>query len=237
MYSSSNSRGRAPSVRVSRHASGNNQTYSNYRSRVPTNTPGRADYDKEWRTQQKLPTKRTSVFQSDPPNRSVLLPRQDIKPGVIIRAPVHQQDYRGASRDSEVTAVQDKYVTKSRFGDIFTKFRKMIVVACYENHYVSIPLFTHNGVGLINKKRPEEYISVRDHRNPQKYAALSKNGILVTKYLSSSVNLYEIASTAHITYPVSRTYNLEATPEGELDFESTQDLIALVEKWAPKPKA
>ena len=196
---------------------------------------GAATESHDWRTQQNLPPKtRTSIFASNPPNRSVPISRMDIMPGVIIRAPVHQQDYRGASRETEVTGIPDQHITKSRYGDIYSKIRKMIVVACYEDHFVAVPLYTHNGNGLRYKKRPDEFISVRDHRNTGQSQPLSKNGTLTTKELSSSVQFYDNATTAHITYPVSRNYNLDSTPEGYLEAASTQILINLVEKWGPK---
>ena len=232
---------------------------SYYRSRAPSIRYGppptqsanwRRPEDRDHRTQERYAPQpdqriqgkdpcehRPSVFRSNPPNKSIVIPRQDIKPGVIIRAPLHQQDFKGVSQDTEVTAivqpVADHNVTRSKFGDIFTKFRKMIVIACYENHFVAIPMYTHNGVGLRYKKKPEEYISVKDHRSGENFRPLSKYGTLVTKYLSPAVMLYDPATTAHITYPVSRAYNIDCTPEGELDAESTKNLIRLADRMAP----
>ena len=194
-----------------------------------------------WRLPSRAPNKvNGSVFSSNPSGKTTIIPKRDIKPGVIIRAPVHQQDYKGVSQESEVTAypgkIADQHVTPSRYGDIYTKVRKMIVVGVFEQHFTAVPLFTHNGSGLQNKRRPEEYISVRDHRSSRRFRPLSDNGTLETKILSSNVDLYHPATTAHITYPVSRPYNVEATPEGELDAESTRTLLKLVDRMSPKPK-
>ena len=174
-----------------------------------------------------------SVFTGNPANRPMLIPRQDIKPGVIIRAPMHQQDY-GSRPNGSDTVAPDNNVTKSRFGDIFTKYRKMIVVGCFEDHFIAIPLYTHNGHGLKYKRNPGEYISIKDHRDPVKMRPLSKHGMLTTKELSSSVQLYDPTTTAHLTFPVSRPYNVTATPEGQLDIASTKQLMRLYEKLAPR---
>lgn len=90
--------------------------------------------------------------------KAEVLPRREFKKGVIIRAPLHEQDYQGASRQSNVTAADAHNKTESRFGTIYTKYRKMIVVECYQDHYIAVPLFTHGGRGLQYKRKPEEYI-------------------------------------------------------------------------------
>lgn len=112
-------------------------------------------------------------------------------------------------------ATNDSNVTPSRHGNIFTKYRKMIVVACHDQvgynldftlqsvcisscaqkikdiekrggagtncsiiwwayanfkplqHYVSVPLYTHNGQGLVHKNG-DEYISIRDASVPSR---------------------------------------------------------------------
>ena len=53
---------------------------------------------------------------------------------------LHTEDYRGVSTNSAVTAartVVDPNITPSRYGDIHTKYRKMIVVACHEQVSIS----------------------------------------------------------------------------------------------------
>lgn len=176
----------------------------------------------------------TALRHSKPGNKRIVMSKNNIRPGSIIRAPVHTQDFRATSFGSEMTGAIDRHVTPSAtYGNIYTKVRKMIVIACYHSHYISVPLFTHNGKGLQNKKAPDEYISVKDHRNPAPFKALSRNGILYTKELSMDVNLYEPATTAHATYIVSRAYNLQATPEGVLQDESLRKLIDICNRFAP----
>lgn len=81
-----------------------------------------------------------------------VLPRRLFQRGLIIRGPLHEQDYQGAAEQSTFT-VADKNVTDSRFGPIYTKVRKMIVVECYADHYIAVPCFTHNGHGLTKVRK------------------------------------------------------------------------------------
>ena len=109
----------------------------------------------------------------------------------------------------------------------------MIVVACYAKHYYAIPLFTHNGRGLANKKA-DEYISVRDHRDRTPgFQELSEHGYLTTAHLNDGIRLFDRKSTAHITYPVSRKYDLQVYYEGELETKATNLLVELFNQYAP----
>ncbi|KAL8848034.1 MAG: hypothetical protein Q9221_006939 [Calogaya cf. arnoldii] len=106
-------------------------------------------------------------------NQFVRIPAEQYKLGMIIRAPLHEQDSAVARRpgaggagSSVATAASEAtkaehYRTESRNGTIFSKQRKMIVVALHTDHYVAIPLYTHNGRGLVNKRQPEEFVSVK----------------------------------------------------------------------------
>lgn len=60
------------------------------------------------------------------------------KPGMIIRALVHEQDFHGTVGGSTIT-VANKYTTESRLGLIHSQFRKLIVLALHEIHYLTIP--------------------------------------------------------------------------------------------------
>ncbi|KAL9024972.1 MAG: hypothetical protein Q9196_006119 [Gyalolechia fulgens] len=181
-------------------------------------------------------------------NQGIKLRREDYKPGMIIRAPLHEQDSRGdarslgassnasvASASSEAT-LAEKYTTPSRFGTIFTKYRKMIVVACHQDNYVAIPLYTHNGRGLVNKVRPEEFVSVRDHRykerEKEEWRQLSKWEPLVTEYVKDGIDLFETKTTAHLAYPVSRRYGLPVVNEGWLRGSSLRVMRDLYSRFA-----
>lgn len=109
----------------------------------------------------------------------------------------------------------------------------MIIVACYTSHYLAIPLFTHNGRGLVGKN-PAEYISFLDYRSKEKFEPLSDHGVLKTEYLTDKTFLFHPKSTAHFTYPLSRKYDLPVTNEGYLEKISTMLLVDLFTEFAPK---
>jgi hypothetical protein len=44
-----------------------------------------------------------------------------------------------------------KSVTESNVGDVVGKYRYMIVLAVYQSHMLTLPIYTHGGFGLYNK--------------------------------------------------------------------------------------
>lgn len=101
--------------------------------------------------------------------------------------------------------------------------------------YVAIPLFTHNGTGLKNKRDPNEYISIFDHRSGKAGMPLSNHGALRTEYLDPDIRPYDPLSTAHLTYPCPRKYSLMVAYEGNLDRHSTDLLVSLCHHYFPYP--
>ncbi|KAI4233214.1 MAG: hypothetical protein L6R40_007137 [Gallowayella cf. fulva] len=172
-------------------------------------------------------------------NRSVRIPTEDYKLGMIIRAPLHEQDSANARRpgggggcssvatNSSEATLAEHYKTESKFGTIFTKYRKMIVVALHQDHYVSIPLYTHNGRGLVNKRQPDEFVSVKDHRLGEDFVPLSRWEPLITESIREGIDVFDRKSTAHLAYPVSRRYQLPVVYEGRLRKSSYGILVSL----------
>ena len=160
-----------------------------------------------------------------------VFPSTFYRPGIIITSPLHEQDYNEAN--STVTA-DNRSITPSEFGNIHTKYRKMIVVACYSKHYVAVPLYTHNGRGLINKA-DGEYISIQDHRDTSmNFQALSRHGSLLTGHLQEGIKKYDPLTTAHFTYPSSKHYDCKVVYEGCLKPRSTDLLVRLFNETARK---
>ncbi|KAL8828028.1 MAG: hypothetical protein Q9170_006779 [Blastenia crenularia] len=159
--------------------------------------------------------------------------KSEYRAGQVIRGIVHEQDYMATSTGANLTNT-DRTRTDSRYGPICTKYRKMIVLALFEDHYQAIPLFTHNGNGLTNKTRPEEFVSVRDHRNPVRVPPLSENPVLETEIVNRTIAFFDLKSTAHVTYVLSRKYDLPVVMEGQLTKQSLNRLIHLVNYYAPK---
>ena len=151
--------------------------------------------------------------------------RAQYQVGMILRAFLHEE-YRprmlAASLSRPGTDVSRTKTTQGPY--VFSKHRPMIVVALFENHYVVVPLFTHRGQGLQYVKNPDEYVSIRDHRSTEPFTRLSRHKPLVTDSLSIGL---EPNTTAWITYPVSRLYDLESELCGFLNPASTSRLVAL----------
>ena len=107
------------------------------------------------------------------PNEYHEYSKEEFVPGTIIRASLHEEDFRRTPRTwlqsslSNIGRTTSKIVTHSdHFGVIYSENRPMIVVATYSQHYVAIPLFTYSGNGLAHKENPGEYASIEDHRAP-----------------------------------------------------------------------
>ena len=120
-------------------------------------------------------------------------------------------------------------VSSSAYGAVHFKMRKLFVVVLFDDNYLALPLYTHNGDGLDYKKA-DEFVSVQDHRAPS-FQALSCHAKLVTAKLENDVDYYDPMSTAHLTHPVSRNYSLPVVYEGKLKDESTKILISLFNEY------
>ena len=163
-------------------------------------------------------------------NRGVKLSKGQFRPGMIIRAPLHEQASDGGP-DSDDTSDLDDHISDTKFGKIYTKYRKMIVLALFHSHYLAVPLYSHNGKGLENKACPDEYVSVKDHRRMGTFTPLSKHSALKTEHIDDKVELFHEKSTAHFTYLQTRSYHLPVVSEGRLETRSLKSLAELSRKY------
>ncbi|KAL8637575.1 MAG: hypothetical protein Q9228_005163 [Teloschistes exilis] len=164
-----------------------------------------------------------------------IYPKDDFRPGMIIRGILHEHDYIGASSGSTIT-ITDRNRTESPFGPICTKWRKMIVYCMFQDHYTAVPLFTHNGNDLVYKKKPEEYISIKDHRTKKEVPPQNRHGYLVTENIDTDLGLFDVKSTAHVTYSLPRKYDLPIKKEGSLTTDSLNHLITIFNYYAFRPQ-
>ncbi|KAI4167906.1 MAG: hypothetical protein LQ348_007593 [Seirophora lacunosa] len=178
------------------------------------------------------PEERDPTVEDIEANKGVVLHKSQFKPGMIIRGKLHEQDYKATSSSSNIT-IADPYRSDTKFGPICTKYRKMIVIALFEDHYLSIPVFTHNGHGLADKTKTEEYIGIKDHRAKEEGLRQSRHEPLVTEFITSGIDLFDAKSTAHVTYALSRKYDLSLILEGHLTKSSTNRLIRVFKQFAP----
>ena len=190
-------------------------------------------------TKQRLPT-----WPSLPKRR---LKSKDLAVGMIIRAPIHEEDGTGGGKatdlpppsgdshgpDASNQSKVNRFTSQWSFGYITTKVRIFIVVALFDRHYLAVPLYTHNGTG-IGKKNPDEYIYVHDkmrtksgvscppHPNREGWEPLSA----VIDREARNVPAYEPTSCVHFAYPVPRRYGLNVSVEGKLENASIIRLMA-----------
>ena len=157
--------------------------------------------------------------------------KDSFKPGTILRAPLHEQNWN--TPDQLASSPEDKSMTYSRYGPIHTKVRKMIVISTFEDHYVALPCFSHQGRGLERKAKPEEYVGIRDHRHTtaKEFQALSKHTPLVTGNLTDITEPIHPSTLVRLTYPVSRPYPSQCILEGQLSQESLGRLVKLYVKY------
>lgn len=151
-----------------------------------------------------------------------VLDRNEYFPGLIFRAAHYEEAY---DRN-----LDPRYLIEDEeFGHICRKVRKFIVVACYEESFVAVPLYTFNGSGLDRKveQAKDQYVSIHDHRSMFPGPQLSKHQPLLTQSLDPEVNRYIGTTVCHITGVHSRWYSSRVVKEGYLTEESVDRLRAL----------
>jgi hypothetical protein len=151
----------------------------------------------------------------------------DLKPGKIIRANYYEEAY-----DNGSIMPNDKSIIHDPYGkDISKKPRPFIILATHAQSFMCLPIFSFKGKGAKNKPKPEEYVSIRDHRATDIVPAQSIHEPLVT--LTMSGPELTPASVVHVTYPVSRNLDTAVTIIGQLTLSSTNHLIRLFLNYMP----
>ena len=156
--------------------------------------------------------------------------RSEYNLGIIIRAPLHEEDVDGGTGASFPIELRESMMAQTISesplgGAIHTKCRKFIVVALFDDHYMAVPVYSYNGNGLA-RKPANEYVSVQDHRIEMTIPQ-SRHGVLYTSELEEHVAHYEPMSAAHFAFAVPRKYRLPVVYEGKLKDESTKHLLGL----------
>ena len=157
-------------------------------------------------------------------NHSDNLLKHEYKRGMIIYAPVHEATTQQKGKSRAPVHCQ----SISAWGSVFTKPRYLIIVALHETEYTCIPLYSHNQEGLRGKQHyRNEFVSVRDGRVTGNFKAQSDLQPLVTDGRGPFINEM---STAWLTHPVSRSYDLNLTVCGSLKKESLYHLLQYMER-------
>ena len=149
------------------------------------------------------------------------------KPGTMILADHFEEAYGTGS----VPANEKSVIRVPGQKDICKKARFFIVLAAHAESYISLPVYSHNGNGTKNKPKPEEYVSIRDHRATSEAPSQSIHEPVVTEHMSGSVLLS--TSVIHLTYPVSRKYIVPIKVVGKLNAQSISRLTQLFTGYMP----
>lgn len=179
--------------------------------------------------------------------QSYSFPKHEFERGMIFRAALHEEDYKGAnhaaySAPSEISVMAASNMSTASglaknhqimtdFGPVYSEYRFMVVVVLGPDTYTALPLYTHSGNGTAYKQGKDDYVSVQDHRCPKKCVQQSKHDPISTEILKDTVkNLHEF-TTAHLGNAVSRKYTLPIAHQGRLTIDDTDRLVSLFKTW------
>ncbi|CAD6585629.1 MAG: hypothetical protein ASARMPREDX12_002076 [Alectoria sarmentosa] len=174
-------------------------------------------------------------------------PKHEFKRGMIFRAPLHEEDYMGASHAaysavSEISVVAASNMSTASglaknhqimtdFGPVYSEYRFMIVVVLGPDTYTALPFYTHSGNGTAYKQGKDDYVSVQDYRCPEKCVRQSKHDPVCTEILKEKVKTLHEFTTAHLGNAVSRKYRLPIAHQGRLTDKDTDRLVSLFKNW------
>ena len=110
----------------------------------------------------------------------------------------------------------------------------MVVVACFSEGYVALPILSYGRQSVKKKPSPirHEHISVRDHTwfpADSTFEALSDHPPLWTGELENGRHITP-ESAIYFTHPVTRKFGLRGEVWGELTLESTLYLVHIFRK-------
>ncbi|KAK2761806.1 hypothetical protein FQN54_001634 [Arachnomyces sp. PD_36] len=174
----------------------------------------------------------TPLTPDDPsrtPGRTVLS-HYELKPGTIIRGQMYAEYTPSKYQTPEK---QSDHYFDTRWGKAYGEERHMVIVNCFQDHFVALPVFTHHGKGTANKKDPREYVTLHDHRHTKEANAQSPHKPLRTTYMDGGIFLFRRKSVVHITAPMCKNLNHPVVLEGYLAPESTGELIELYLSYCP----
>ena len=173
-------------------------------------------------------------------------PKYEFKRGMIFRASLHEEDYMGVtaaacSAPSQLSVAASDMSTTSGFarihqhmtdfGPVYSENRFMVVVVLGADTYIALPFYTHAGNGTAYKQGKDEYVSIQDHRKPEKCVQQGTVDMVRTLVLKEHIKTLHEFTTAHLGNPISRKYRLPIAHQGRLTDEDTERLVSLFKKW------
>lgn len=153
-------------------------------------------------------------------------PKEAYTPGTIFSAPAHGQINAFADETNPNVSI-------TRFGAVYTKFRKYVVISVHENHCQAVPIYTHRGLGLRFVVLKDEHVSLRDRADECPEDVETRHGLLLCERdrgYPANNTFIKGKSSIHLTEMTSHRYGHLATIEGRLEAASLAKLRALL--WA-----
>ena len=158
----------------------------------------------------------------------------DFYPGLVISTPIHEPDFD----PSNIGKLEPRRVD-TVLGPVYSKARKLIVIAVFEDHCVTIPIFSFNENGIKFKSNKDDYVAIKDGflkstaSSENKHPDLKFTRVKEFRNFTNGFHTMSHSSYAYITFPMSFRYILPCIIEGHLTKPSIQQLIDLYNNRAP----
>ncbi|KAH7323568.1 hypothetical protein BKA65DRAFT_555246 [Rhexocercosporidium sp. MPI-PUGE-AT-0058] len=165
-------------------------------------------------------------------------PNKTFEAGSIIAVPYHTIDFR------QPPQIPTRDETLTRLGWVHTKERRLIIIDCFNDHCVAIPMATHNNNGLRLKKAKGEWVGVRDAADPEPAESESVHGNISAtrdnrfRLPDTPVNQWWTKHTtyAHFSSPIAFPYDRGCIHLGKIAKpEDLKKLRELYYRRCPKP--
>ena len=133
----------------------------------------------------------------------------EFKLGHVIVTAMHEAHFEDLSlKLADRISRQDRQVSYTRYGPVYSKPRKLVIIARYPEHMLCLPIYTNRQTGLRNKENKEHYMGVRDaqHYGGEKNEAPHGPCLIVQRPLLPGIKKDDIAVLSdkayiHITRP------------------------------------
>ncbi|KAM3065565.1 hypothetical protein ACMFMG_011552 [Clarireedia jacksonii] len=164
------------------------------------------------------------------------LPNQ-YKAGLVICAATHEPDY-----NLEAAEEHHRYRSNTVFGPVYSKERKYVLIQCYHDHAIALPIYTHGKKGLDSKPNflKEQYISIRDIDVSPVAIRESCHDPIFTERLEefctpnvANFHIMHPKSSIHLVYPSCHKYSTPCIIEGEIRHQDLIRLIRLFAEYGP----
>jgi hypothetical protein len=161
---------------------------------------------------------------------------ENYSPGTILMTKHHNED---SDPGSTFQSNKEGVYNLMRGGEvlrqaIYAKQRFMVVVRCFQGHYVALPAYSFQTLGLSTKSEDQrhEYIPLKYPMVPfqpanQSIPVPSKYDPLVVKYLYRHIHELKPSTVIHLTEPVSIRFTRHTLLAGKLTTDSLEHLLKL----------